>query len=180
MTMTTIDRSEWMKRCFAGVLLMTSAAAFAAEPSETSVRYVKKVALPGNQTAIVAEGDFEARSVGSYTVRLYAPGAQADDTTIYESGVLLERNGTIEDVRLADIDADKRDEIIVIVRSAGTGGYLSAQALSFANGRIEARTKVSDLPADADPVAALDKTHHSDKLMGKGQYHNPNAGSRGG
>ena len=170
-----------MKRCFAGVLVMTSAASFAAdEPSGASARYVKKIALPGSQTAIVAEGDFEARSIGSYTVRLYAPGTQPDDTSIYESGVLLDRNGTIEDVRLADIDGDKRDEIIVIVRSAGTGGYLSAQALSFANGRMEARTKVSDLPADADPVAALDKTHRSDKVMDKGEYHHPNAGARGG
>ncbi len=135
--------------------------------------------MPENQTAIVAEGDFEARSIGSYTVRLYAASAaQPGDTTIFESGVLLPRDGTIEDVRLADIDGDKRDEIIVIVRSAGTGGYLSAQALSFANDRIEARTKVTDLPPDADPVAALDKTHRSDKVMGKGKYHDPNAGAR--
>ena len=112
-------------------------------------------------------------------MRLYAASAaQPNDTTIFESGVLLPRDGTIEDVRLADIDGDKHDEIIVIVRSAGTGGYLSAQALSFANDRIEARTKVSDLPADADPVAALDKTHRSDKVMGKGKYHDPNAGAR--
>jgi hypothetical protein len=172
-----------MERVVMGALLTACAAGSlaASEPSETSVRYVKTIALPENQAAIVAEGDFEARSIGSYTVRLYAAsGARPGDTTIYESGVLLPRNGTIEDVRLADIDGDKRDEIIVIVRTAGTGGYLSAQALSFANGRIEARTKISDLPADADPVAALDKTHHSDKLMGKGQYHNPAAGSRGG
>jgi Periplasmic lysozyme inhibitor of I-type lysozyme len=65
------------------------------------------------------------------------------------------------------------------VRSAGTGGYLSAQALSFANRRIEARTKVENLPADADPVAALDKTRRSDKVMKKGEYHHPSSGSRG-
>ncbi len=170
-----------MKRGVWVVLLTfgTAAAAAADEPTETGVRYVKKIALPDNQTAIVAEGDFEARSIGSYTVRLYAAGAVANDTTLYESGVLLTRDGTIEDVRLADIDGDKHDEIIVIVRSAGTGGYLSAQALSFANGRIEARTKVENLPADADPVAALDKTQRSDKVMGKGKYHHPSSGSRG-
>ena len=170
-----------MKRGVWVVLLALSAVAETAadEPSETSVRYVKKIALPDNQTAIVAEGDFEARSIGSYTVRLYAAGAAQSDTALYESGLLLARDGTIEDVRLADIDGDKRDEIIVIVRSAGTGGYLSAQALSFANGRIEARTKVENLPADADPVAALDKTQRSDKVMGKGQYHHPSSGSRG-
>ncbi len=156
--------------------------AAAAEPSETSVRYVKKIAVSAKQTIIVAEGDFEARSMGSYSVRLYAPNAAqaGDDTTLYESGVLLERDGMIEDIRLADIDGDKQDELIVIIRSAGTGGYLSAQALSFENDRIEARTKVTNLPADADPIAALDKTHRSDKVMGKGKYHDPNAGARGG
>ena len=170
-----------MKRAVFGVMLAVCAAwTWAGEPTDAAVHYAKKIPLPNGQTAIVAEGDFEARSIGSYSVRLYAANEQPGDTTIYESGVLLPRDGTIEDVRLADIDGDKRDEIIVIVRSAGTGGYLSAQALSFANGRMEARTKVSDLPADADPVAALDKTHRSDKVMGKGEYHHPNAGARGG
>jgi len=170
-----------MKRgVFGAMLAVCMASSWAvAEPSETGARYVKKIPLPNDQTAIVAEGDFEARSIGSYSVRLYAANdAQPGDTTIYESGVLLPRDGTIEDVRLADIDGDKRDEIIVIVRSAGSGGYLSAQALSFSNNRIEARTKVSDLPPDADPVAALDKTHRSDKVMGKGKYHDPNGGAR--
>jgi hypothetical protein len=155
------------------VAVFAVGSAAAPEPSETSVRYVKKIAVPGNQTVIVAEGDFEARSIGSYSVRLYA-----NDTTIYESGVLLQRDGTIEDVRLADIDGDKKEELIVIVRSAGTGGYQSAQAFSLSDNRVEARTQVTNLPADADPVAALDKTHRSDKVMGKGKYHDPNAGAR--
>ncbi len=170
-----------MKRgVWVGLLVLSGVAATAAaDPSETGVRYVKRIALPDNQTAIVAEGDFEARSIGSYTVRLYAAGAAQNETVLYESGLLLTRDGTIEDVRLADIDGDKRDEIIVIVRSAGTGGYLSAQALSFANGRIEARTKVENLAPDADPVAALDKTRRSDKVLKKGEYHHPSSGSRG-
>ena len=169
-----------MKRGAFGVMLALCATSWAAaDTTETSVRYLKKIPLPNGQTAVVAEGDFEARSIGSYSVRLYAASdAQPGDTTIYESGVLLARDGTIEDVRLADIDGDKRDEIIVVVRSAGSGGYLSAQALSFSNNRIEARTKVSDLPADSDPVAALDKTRRSDKVIGKGKYHDPNGGAR--
>lgn len=169
-------------RRLSGVLVGSIALFAAAEstPTETSVRYVKKIALPENQTVIVAEGDFEARSTGSYSVRLYADGAQPGDATAYESGVLLQRDGMIEDVRLANIDGNKRDELIVIIRSAGPGGKLSAQALSFADNRIEVRTNVKNLPADADPVAALDKTHRSDKAIGKGKYHDPNSGARGG
>lgn len=40
--------------------------------TESSTRFVQKLALPFNQTAVVAEGDFEARSTGSYSVRIYA------------------------------------------------------------------------------------------------------------
>jgi hypothetical protein len=143
-------------------------------------RYVRKIGLPDGRTAVIAEGDFEARSIGTYAVRLYSSsGANGDESTFYAAGVILERDGTVEDVRLADLDGKGEQELIVIVRSAGSGGYLSAQALSFANKRIEVRSHVEGLPKDADPVAALTRTTHSDTLMHKGQYHNPNAGARG-
>lgn len=136
--------------------------------------------MPAGRTAVIAEGDLEARSIGSYSVRLYASdGAQAaGDATIYQSGIILERNGTIEDVRLADIDGKGGDEIVVLIRSTESGGYLSAQALSFANNQIEERAKVADLLMDADPIEALEKTARSDKLKGKGKYHDPNSGAR--
>ena len=151
-----------------------------AELSRVGHRYVARLSLPAGKTAVIAEGDLEARSIGSYSARLYtSEGVQAgDDTTFYQSGIILERNGTIEDVRRADIDGKGGDEIVVVIRSAGSGGYLSAQALSFANNQIEALAKVTDLPADADPIAALEKTWHSDKLKGKGKYHDPNSGAR--
>ena len=67
-----------------------------------------------------------------------------------------------------------RSQLVVIVRSAGTGGYLSAQALSLANNHIEVRSHVDGLPKDADPVAALTHTTYADKVMGKGKYYDPN------
>jgi hypothetical protein len=147
---------------------------------DTNARYMQKISLPSNQTAVVAEGDLEARSIGSYSVRLYASDAAqaADDTTFYQSGILLERDGSIEDVRLADIDGDGRDEIVVIIRSVGSGGYLSAQSLSFANNCIEARTKVTNLPKDADPIAALETSYRNNRVIGKGVFHDPNGGAR--
>lgn len=149
------------------------------DPSAAGHRYVARLGLPAGRTAVIAEGDLEARSIGSYSVRLYgSDGGSGDDTTFYRSGIILARDGSIEDVRLADVDGKTGDEIVVIVRSAGSGGYLSAQALSFANSRMEARAMVSDLPADADPIAALEKTSRSDKLTGKGKYHDPNSGAR--
>ena len=86
---------------FTACVAFAAHAMAASEPSQTSERYVKKIELPSNETVVVAEGDFEARSIGSYSVRLYASGAQPGDTTIYESGLLFTRDGTIEDVRPA-------------------------------------------------------------------------------
>jgi hypothetical protein len=137
-------------------------------------RYARATALPDGQTAVVAEGDLEARSIGTYSVRLF----RDSDLTSFESGLIVERDGTIEDVRVADLDGKGRAQLIVIVRAVGTGGYLSARAFAFDDGRLEARSKVSDLPKDADPVAALTKTTKSDKTLGKGEYHGPTEGVR--
>lgn len=154
---------------FAWLLVFAWSAAFA-----SSDRYVRKLALPDGQTAVIAEGDYEARSIGTYTVRLYT----SDDTTFYLSGVIAKRDGSIEDVRLADLDGKGEQQLVVIVRSAGSGGYLLAQAFAVSDKRIEVRSYVENLPNDADPVAALTRTTKSDKVMGKGKYHDPNAGAR--
>jgi len=150
------------------MLLMCATAAADAE------RFVRQLALPDGRTVVVAEGDFEARSIGSYSVRLYS----GDDTTFYEAGVVMARDGVVEDIRLADLDGKGRQQLLVIMRSAGTGGYLSAQAFAFPNKEIEARSHVDGLPADGDPVAALTRTTRSDKVLGKGKFHDPNSGAR--
>jgi Periplasmic lysozyme inhibitor of I-type lysozyme len=147
------------------VLGWSAATAFAADD-----RYVQKLMLPDGGTAVIAEGDLEPRSTGTYTVRVYA----SDDTAFYSAGVILKRDGTIEDARLADLDGKGAPELVVIIRSAGTGGYLSAQALSVSNKRVEARSHVEGLPKDADPITALTRQSRSDIVIRKGKYHDPN------
>ncbi len=156
------------------VVMAVVVAASDAAATTSSDRYVRKIGLPDGQTVVIAEGDYEARSTGTYTVRLYA----SRDTAFYASGVILPRDGTIEDVRLADLDGSGVRQLVVIIRSAGTGGYLSAQALSFTGKRIEVRSHVSGLPKDADAVAALTRTTHVDTVVGKGKFHDPNGGAR--
>ncbi len=151
------------------LVLCVASSAFA-----SSDRYVQKRVLPDGQAAVIAEGDYEARSIGTYSVRLYT----SDDTTFYLSGVIAKRDGSIEDVRLADLDGKGEQQLVVIIRSAGSGGYLSAQAFKVTDKRVEARSHVENLPGDADPVAALTRTTKSDKAMGKGKYHDPNSGAR--
>jgi phage protein D len=122
------------------------------------VRFVAKLVLANGQTAVVAEGDLEARSIGTYTVRLYGPvsGSTAEgDTTSFVAGLFEKRDGTIESVALADIDRDGRDEIVVVMRSVGTGSYLTAHAIAVREKRLEMRATVVGLAKDADPIAAL-------------------------
>lgn len=123
--------------------------------AESGPRFVQKLALPGGFVAVVAEGDFEARSIGSYSVRVYTnESAQpGDDTTFFAAGLVRERDGTVEKVLLADIGAGP--SLVVTMRSAGSGGYLSADAYTIGKGTIALRASVAGLPADADPVAAL-------------------------
>ena len=144
-----------MKTLFAlTVALTASVTLYAAEPD----RFITKVKLPSGQTAVVAEGDFEARSTGSFSVRLYDAAPPEDETTFFRAGLIRVRDGTIEKVVLADVDGDQRLEIIVYVRSAGTGGYLSSHAFGYDKKRLVLRAAVEGLPPQADPVAALRKS----------------------
>jgi ecotin len=120
----------------------------------------RKVTLPDGATAVVAEGEFEARSIGSYTVRIYAAGAgtPGDDTTFFKSGLIRPRKGSVEQVQIARLGPGREPYVVVTVRSAGSGSYLSADAFSFAKGKLRLVASVGDLPRDADPVAAL-KSH---------------------
>jgi ecotin len=125
--------------------------------AEAAPRFVQKVALPTGETAVVAEGDFEARSTGSYSVRIYSTQhAQAgDDTTFFSSGVVRVRDGMVEKILLADLGDGGNPSLIVTIRSAGSGGYLSADAFTIGKRTVVHRASVSELPANADPVAAV-------------------------
>jgi hypothetical protein len=123
--------------------------------AEASDRFIKKVKLPSGQTTVVAEGAFEARSVGSFSVRLYEAAPPEDETTFFTAGLIRGRDGTIDKVVLADIDDNQKPDIIVIVRSVGTGSYLSARAFSFDKVKLIFLAAVEGLPPDTDPVKAL-------------------------
>jgi hypothetical protein len=134
----------------AGTLLLAVASASAAQD-----RFIDKIALPTGQTLVIAEGDFEARSVGSFSLRLYAAAPAADATTFFLTGMIQPRDGVVERVTLADIDGDAREDVVVIMRSVGTGNYLAAHAVAIADDRLIDLLSIDGLTAGADPVAAL-------------------------
>ena len=73
-----------MKIRILAILLLLSAAVSAAAEE----RFVAKLQLPTGQTVVVAEGDFEARSIGSFSVRLYQAAEAADATTFFVAGLV--------------------------------------------------------------------------------------------
>jgi len=137
-------------------LILTLLASGTLHASEAE-RFITTVTLPSGQAAVIAEGEFEARSIGSYSIRLYDAANPGDEITFFRSGLVRPRDGIIEKVILADVAGDRRPEIVVIVRSVGTGGYLSAHAFTVDRQRLLFRTAVDSLPPDADPLAALRK-----------------------
>ena len=127
--------------------------------------FFQKIKLPSGQTAVVSEGDFEARSIGSYSIRVYEPGSEPnDDTTFFTVGIVRERDGSIEKVLLKDVDGDGQREIVVIIRCVGTGSYLSAEAFAVGKNRLVLCAKVAGLDKNADPVVALAKAVLKRKL----------------
>ena len=133
------------------LMALASASLHAAEPE----RFVTKVKLPSGQTVVVAEGDFETRSTGSFSIRLYDAAPPEDETTFFRAGRVLDRDGTVDKVVLSKTIGNQPPEVIVIVRSTGTGGYLSAHAFTCNLRRLTLRASVSGLPPDADPLATL-------------------------
>ena len=100
--------------------------------AEPTGYFVEKLALPSGQTAVVAEGDFEARSIGSYSVRIYSrQSAQPDDdTTFFSSGVIAPATVRLEGLSRG-LGNDDLPSLVVAIRSAGSGGYLSADAFTI-------------------------------------------------
>jgi len=118
-------------------------------------RYVGKHTLPDGRSVLVAEGELEPRSIGSYSLRMYGsrnPEFPMDD---FLGGIICPRDGTIEKVMSADIDGDEIPELIVVIRNAGTGGYLSADAFNCREKKPILKASAGGLKRDADVVAAL-------------------------
>ncbi|MFZ4066048.1 MAG: PliI family lysozyme inhibitor of I-type lysozyme [Phenylobacterium sp.] len=141
-----------LRATLAAALLATATPAFAAD--------VNRIVLNGSDeglavTAVADEGEGEPRSTGSYALRLYKSGDPSYPFDAFVAGAVRARDGTLEALKFADINRDGKNEIIVVIRSAGTGGYLSADAFRVQKGVPVLVGSKSGLASNADPVAEL-------------------------
>ena len=134
-------------------LLAASAIAFAADADR---RFVQVFHLPITmEPVIVAEGDLEPRSIGSYTMRIYKARSAKFPTDEFITGVVRPRNGTIDVLRFADVDGDNRPDLIVVMRSAGSGGYLTAEVFRYHDRSLELIGSVAGLYKTTDVIQVL-------------------------
>ncbi len=120
-----------------------------------SGRFVERLRLAAGPALVVAEGEFEPRSTGSYTIRLYSGIMAEYPYDDFVCGLVRPRDGAVERLQEADVTGDRTAELVVVVRSAGTGGYLSADAWSVTGDGLTLAAHVEGLDKTADPVTAL-------------------------
>ena len=150
----------WTKIIVASVWVVLLAALHAG--AQANLRFAKWFQIPGaSAVVVVAEGEFEARSVGSYALRVYGGAAKKFPTDDFIVGVVRPRNGTLEAVRFESVDGDDSPEIVVIMRAVGSGSYVSADAFRYREGLLQWIGSVSGLIKTADPIKAL-----RDKIIG--------------
>ena len=136
------------------VLFLASSAIALGE--EANHRFVHLFHFPSDsEVMVIAEGDLEPRSIGSYTLRVYAGYSDQFSTDEFITGMLRPRNGTIEAVQFADVDSDGRADVVVLMRSAGSGGYLAADAFRYSHRSLELIGSVAGLGKAADVIEAL-------------------------
>ena len=115
------------------------------------------VMLPDNGgMAVVAMGEGEPNSIGSYSIRLYSAENPDYPFDNFLDGQIQPRaGGNIEGLLLKDVDGDGKQDVVVTFRCVGSGSYLSADAFSVEDKKLKKLGSLSDQAPDADVAALL-------------------------
>jgi hypothetical protein len=102
-------------------------------PMHASGRDGVTLTLPDKRVAVLAQGDLEPASIGSYSVTIFK-----DSTlTQFVAGAIFSRDGTLlrsdgkPRIRFADVTGDGVPELIVSKLTAGSGNHLEVDALKI-------------------------------------------------
>lgn len=119
--------------------------------------------VPGTEWKLtVTEGPLEPRSIGSYALRFYVPYEPKWPFDNYVDGDVRIRDGSIEELLFEDLNGDDTADVIVTMRSAGSGGYLDADGFVLNKDGVTFVKSVEGLAKDANPVQALLKALETD------------------
>jgi len=118
---------------------------------------VIEIFMPSGQIVTVTEGVGEPRSIGSYSIRLYSGKMKEYPFDDFLTGTVRPRDGIVENVLVSDLDQAGDPELVVIMRSVGSGSYRSADAFSVFGNTIHLVETVSGLAPEMDPVVQLAK-----------------------
>ena len=137
-------------------LLMTLGLLTLPLTGQAAESFFKQLTLPSGQVITVAEGRGEPASIGSYDVRLYSGANPQFPLDQFIDGKVLPRDGSIKELKLLDLNGDKQPELVVIMESAGSGSYLSADALTInPQEGLESFNHVEGLAPSDDVIEAL-------------------------
>lgn len=157
---TGLDHTRPVARRLAAAVLASAAlvaASATASAQSADARSLSAVWPGAAVNVVVDEGAAEPRSIGSYAVRLYDGRRGSVDRDAYLTGIVRPRDGTLAKVDFADLDGDGTAELVVITQSAGSGGYLAADAFRLRHGVLSRMTGVEGLAPTEDVTAALRK-----------------------
>ena len=137
-------------------LLMTLGLLTLPLTGQAAESFFKQLTLPSGQVITVAEGRGEPASIGSYDVRLYSGANPQFPLDQFIDGKVLPRDGSIKELKLLDLNGDKQPELVVIMESAGSGSYLSADAFTIsAQEGLDTFNHVEGLGHKEDVIEAL-------------------------
>lgn len=157
-----IDKSKTKSMKFILIGLMMISSLQAGEG-----RFLRKIRFSNDLTAVIASGDLEPQAIGTLTVRFYRADEEAVskgfDVDDFVAGILLERDGVIEKVKIMDIDGDSRKELIISIRCVGSGAYLSGFALSLKDKTVQIVAQDPGMLKDANVALELGKIVRSRK-----------------
>ena len=126
MRITSVRYSGFACLCFAIVCPVLRATPFS-----------EGVQLLKNSYVVVEESALEPRSIGSYSIRLYDLTTPDFPTDNFVSGIIRVREGTIQSIEKVDVNSDGEEDLVVLIRSAGSGGYLQIEAFQCSDKKIE-------------------------------------------
>lgn len=96
-------------------------------PAAAADRFVARFPLHGGFVCVVAEGDLEPRSIGTFSVRVYRDLEVGD----YVAGTIGRRDGFVRAAYVVAGDDAGAQQIAVEVETAGSGRHASRHVFVF-------------------------------------------------